>query len=103
MWVAVSVCGCDATGTYGDYCDILCDCASCDSAERAQCKDFGKDWEQRARDKSCDGELAEFFGCVNAYLTCVDGRTDFGVGQDECSDERSALPIECNPFEVQQY
>jgi hypothetical protein len=101
-WLALLFASCDASGSYAEYCDILCDCSDCGDELRQQCVEFGSEWESRARDMGCDTELSCYLGCVNAHLRCVDGRVELGAGRDDCSDERAALPPQCDPFSAQR-
>lgn len=104
MWrlaYALVLLGCDASGSYAEYCDIRCDCADCTDELREQCLAFGKSWEAHARELGCEEELSCFLGCINAHARCEGGRIDLGSGRDSCSDERAALPPACDPFVVQ--
>ena len=99
LLVALSL-SCDATATYAEYCEHVCSCASCTADELSACKRFGRDWEKRAEDMDCDGELEELLGCVVANLHCDGGRLEL-AGDDACKEETAALPTACNPFAEQ--
>jgi hypothetical protein len=81
-----------ATGPGAAYCDEVCACESCSSAEVGSCSDEIKSLSDQADSSGCGAPFSGYLGCLEG-LSCEGGLVD----DSECNAQYASLSQCLNP------